>query len=195
MFGIEEKIYRRLQAVQRLGINEVLASNWGAVTLAKDLAMDIHGGFGLNITNTAAVEQAQEMGLMDAEVSFELTLAQIAALGGRLPLGMIVGGRLPLMLTRNNPADNAKKRSHEAYLQDRKGMRFPLQTYGSCTEMLNSVPLSMADRQHEIKGLDFTVLRFSVENSVETGEILTAFQQHTALKGSITRGLYYRGVE
>ena len=195
MFGIEDKLYRRLQEIKALGITEVLASNLGAVELARALDMDIHGGFGLNITNTAAIEQAQRWGLMDVEVSFELTLAQIAALGGKLPIGIIAGGRLPLMLTRNHPADNAKGTQREPFLQDRKGMRFPLQRYGSCTEVLNSVPLTLSDRQQEMAGIDFTVLRFSVENSVEMGEILTVFNRKLPLKPPITRGLYYRGVE
>lgn len=195
MFGMEPKIYRRLQEIQSLGINEVLASNVGAVAVAQALDMDIHGGFGLNITNTAAIEQAQRWGLMDVEVSFELTLSQIAALGGQLPIGIIAGGRLPLMLTRNDPADNAKGVHKEPLLQDRKGMRFPLQRYGSCTEVLNSVPLDLSDRRKELVGIDFTVLRFSVENSVEMGEIWRLFNNGTAQKGAITRGLYYRGVE
>ena len=195
MFGIEDKLYRRLQEIKALGITEVLASNLGAVELARALDMDIHGGFGLNITNTAAIEQAQRWGLMDVEVSFELTLAQIAALGGKLPIGIIAGGRLPLMLTRNHPADNAKGTQRDPFLQDRKGMRFPLQRYGSCTEVLNSVPLTLSDRQQEMAGIDFTVLRFSVENSVEMGEILTVFNRKLPLKPPITRGLYYRGVE
>lgn len=195
MFGLEERLCRRLQTIQQLGINEVLASNLGAVALAKTLDMDVHGGFGLNITNTAALEQAEQWGLLDAEVSFELTLSQIVALGGHLPIGVVAGGRLPLMLTRNDPADNAKGSRRTAFLQDRKGMHFPLQSCGSCTEVLNSVPLDMADRQKEMTGADFTVLRFSVENSVETEEIWRLFNSGIASKGSITRGLYYRGVE
>ena len=99
------------------------------------------------------------------------------------------------MLTRNHPADNAKGTQREPFLQDRKGMRFPLQRYGSCTEVLNSVPLTLSDRQQEMAGIDFTVLRFSVENSVEMGEILTVFNRKLPLKPPITRGLYYRGVE
>lgn len=195
MFGIENKIYSRLKEVQALGINEVLASNLGAVELAKSLDMDIHGGFGLNIMNTASIEWAEREGLLDVEVSFELTSGQISKLGGRLPIGIISSGRLPLMLTRNCPADNSSKRPSPMILRDRKGMEFPLQTYGACTEVLNSVPLDLSDRRKELVGVDFEVLRFSVENSVETGENLQLFNSEKCRKGLYTRGLYYRGVE
>lgn len=199
MFGIEKHIYERLQKIRSLGINEVLASNLGAVRLAQSLNMDIHGGFGLNITNTEAVHWAERQGFLDAEVSFELTLEQIAQLGGTLPLGIVSYGRLPLMLTRNCPAQNdgkgCKSCKTAPVLTDRKQIQFPLQCYGSCTEILNSVPVVLSDRQNEIHGIDFQVLRFSVENSVEIGENLQLFNQKICRKSGFTRGLYYRGVE
>lgn len=198
MFGEERKIYEKLRHIQFLGINEVLASNLGSVEIAKELDMDIHGGFGLNVTNTAAVEWAEKNGLLDIELSFELTLEQIERIGGKIPVGIISAGRLPLMLTRNCPAENSPDytgKSTEMVLHDRKGIEFPMQKYGGCTEILNSVPLVLSDRKNEIRGVDFEVLRFSVENSVEIGEIFVAFNSGICNKGSFTRGLYYRGVE
>lgn len=195
MFGMEKKIYDRLEHLRTLGINEVLASNLGAVELARELELDIHGGFGLNLTNTASIEWAESMGMLDAEISFELTLEQISRLGGTLPLGIVSGGRLPLMLTRNCPADNSPYGRKSMVLSDRKGMEFPLHEYGSCTEVLNSVPLELSDRKREISGVDFEVLRFSVENSVEKVENMRVFNLEKPRKTAFTRGLYYRGVE
>ena len=167
--------------------------------MAQELDMDIHGGFGLNITNTASVEAAEKLGLLDAEISFELTLEQISRLGGKLPLGIISYGRLPLMLTRNCPADNDGKNHRSCKnlpeLTDRKNVKFPMQHCGSCTEILNSVPVVLFDRKKELHGLDFEVMRFTVENSVETGENLQLFHQNKCRKDGYTRGLYYRGVE
>ena len=188
MFGMENQIFERLKYIQTLGINEVLASNIGAVEMAKNLDMDIHGGFGLNITNTASVEWAEQEGLLDIEVSIELTLEQIAKLGGKIPLGIVSYGLIPLMLTRNNPAPETN------FIRDRKGIDFPVQTYGACTEILNSVPVILSDRKNELKGIDFEVYRFSVENSVEIGENSALFHKNDLAKGNFTRGLYYRGV-
>ncbi len=188
MFGMENKIFERLKHIQTLGINEVLASNIGAVEMAKELDMDIHGGFGLNITNTASVEWAEREGLLDIEVSIELTLEQIAKLGGKIPLGIVSYGLMPLMLTRNNPAQKT------GYIRDRKGIDFPVHTYGACSEILNSVPVILSDRKNELKGIDFEVYRFSVENSVEIGENSALYGNLPLEKGKFTRGLYYRGV-
>ena len=199
MFGLEKYIYERLKKIKSLGINEVLASNLGAVKIAQTLDMDIHGGFGLNITNTSSVKWAEEQGFLDAEISFELTLEQISELGGVLPLGIISYGRLPLMLTRLCPAQNdgkgCKSCKTAPFLTDRKNLKFPMLCYGSCTEILNSVPVILSDRKKDIKGVDFEVLRFTVENLVETGENLRLFNQKLCRKSGFTRGLYYRGVE
>jgi len=105
-----------------------------------------------------------------------------------LPLGIVSYGLIPLMLTRNNPAPETN------FIRDRKGIDFPVQTYGACTEILNSVPVILSDRKNELKGIDFEVYRFSVENSVEIGENSALFRQNTLSKGNFTRGLYYRGV-
>lgn len=199
MFGMEKNIYERLKKIQLLGINEVLASNIGAVEMAKKLDMDIHGGFGLNIMNTASIEWAEKMGLMDIEVSFELTLEQISKLGGKLPIGIISQGRLPLMLARNCPAQNDGKGCKfcktAPVIKDRKNIEFPMQCYGSCTEILNSVNLVLADRKNEICGVDFEVLRFSVESTTEIEDSLKIFNQQLQINSKFTRGLYYRGIE
>ncbi len=200
MFGIENNIYSHLKRVRALGINEVLANNVGAVEMAKKLGMDIHGGFGLNLTNTESVKWAEAQGIIDAEVSFELTLEQISKLGGIMPLGIISMGRLPLMLTRNCPAKcsgrNCKScNSDTAHIRDRRGIDFPLYCYGACAEILNSVPLILSDRKNEIRGVEFEVLRFNVENSVEKEENLRLYRHNLTPKDGFTRGLYYRGVE
>ena len=200
MFGAEKEIYAQLERAKALGINEVLANNVGAVEMARKLDMDIHGGFGLNLTNTEALKWAVSQGLMDAEVSFELTLGQISRLGDILPLGIISYGRLPLMLTRNCPLQNdgrgCKGCEKARTIRDRKGIDFPVScASGTGTEILNSVPLSLADRGHEIRGIDFQVLRFSVENPVERGENFKRFTAKKSPDGTFTRGLYYRGVE
>ena len=198
IFSQEEEIIRRLKEIQRLGINEVLASNIGSVYLARQLDMDIHGGFGLNITNTRSLMQLRELGVMDAELSFELTLDQISAIGEAIPTGIITYGRLPLMLMRNCPgsADGTgfdfTKEKHS--LIDRKNIEFPLQTTGECTELLNSLPLTLSDRRKEITGVDFEVMRFSLETENEKKEALRLYNKALAPEGKYTRGLYYRGV-
>lgn len=107
------------------------------------------------------------------------------------------------MLCRNCPAANAPKGcqgcSRSPLLTDRKGASFPVRcTRGPgyrYSEVLNSVPLSLSDRQREIRGQDFVVFRFAVENLVETESVFQAFHRGENPLETYTRGLYYRGWE
>ena len=198
MFGMENEIKNRLESVKSIGITDVWAGNLGAAQLGKELGFAVHGGFSLNITNSAAMEWYREFGLADTELSFELTLPQAAAIGGEMRRGLLLYGRLPLMLTRNCPAANAggcKGCNHAPFLTDRRGIRFPVQCYGACSEVLNSVPLYMADRLNEVRNQDFCLLRFSTETPQESEKILEQYLSGAPDTGEHTRGLYYRGIE
>ncbi len=199
MFGREEKIKDKLLKLKAAGISHVLASNLGAVYLARELGLTIHGGFGLNITNTASLEWARKYGIADAELSFELTKEQINSLGGSLPRGIISYGYLPLMLTRCCPGYTAKSScrlcSKDNNLQDRMGKKFIFTCDGNCTEILNCVPLLIPDKIYEFCNLDFHVFRFTVENSVEKVENSPVFLSNNQNFTDFTRGIYYRGVK
>lgn len=57
-------------------MSHVWVGNLGALALAQETDMFIHGGFSLNIFNTASVEWCEDNGLSDVELSFELTAEQ-----------------------------------------------------------------------------------------------------------------------
>ncbi len=199
MFGKEEKTNNKLKILKDAGITHALASNLGAVYLAKELGFTVHGGFGLNITNTASLEWAKEYGIADTELSFELTKEQINALGGSLPRGIISYGYLPLMLTRCCPGYTAQKGCRDCKqdktLQDRMGKSFIFTCDGICTEILNCVPLLIPHKINDFCNLDFHVFRFTVENSVEKVENSPDFLSNNQNFKDFTRGLYYRGVK
>ena len=67
----EDRLKERLLTLREKGLNEVQVDNIGALVLAKSLGLTVHGGAGLNILNTAALDEYQKMGLCDATVSFE----------------------------------------------------------------------------------------------------------------------------
>ncbi len=199
LFRNEERIAKRLREVKKLGVNDVLCGNPAAVYMAKCEKMRVHGGFGLNLVNTFDLLWAQEYGIEDVELSFELTFERINRLGGTIPRGIITYGYLPLMLTVNCPAKSenisCKTCKNSSKMTDRKGEKFPLKCDGICTEILNCVPLYIADR--EISGLStsFNILRFSVENYVENVKSICEFTDNPMLKVKSTRGLYIRGVK
>lgn len=196
MFGIQRQVRERLEHAAALGVRHVWAGTLDSVAAARGLGLSIHGGFSLNIANRPALSFLSQLGLVDTELSPELTLRQAREITGEVRRGVLVYGRLPLMLCRNCPAANApggcqgctvRGGAREPMLTDRKGAVFPIRCTGSCSEVFNSVPLSLSDRQQELSGLDFGVFRFSVENSVEIVQIFQHFQTHTVLPFPYTR--------
>jgi putative protease len=199
MFGREAAIEKKLQLCKEAGLVHVRVNNLGALALTRRLGMISHGGFGLNLFNTPALEWAKTFGLADVELSFELTLEQMKKLGGTLPRGIFSYGRLPLMLTRNCPIKNGvgscANCDRKGEITDRKGISFPVRCNGGCSEVFNSVPLDWLDRQNELSDLDFQILHFTVENRVESVESFTRLKSKDKPPREHTRGLYVRGVE
>ena len=199
MFGRDEQIEKRLSELKEVGVKSALCHNIGAVYLAKKLGLAVHGGFGLNLVNTYDLLWAKEYGFEDVELSFELTFERINNLGGDIPRGIISYGYLPLMLCRNCPAKSegvdCRTCKNRSKMTDRKGMNFLLKCDGNCTEVLNSVPLYIADREIKNISTSFNIYRFTVENYVETVENIKEIKANLMLKDKFTRGLYKRGVE
>ncbi len=199
MFGREEQIERQLEKVKEIGVSDVMCHNVGVLYTAKKLGFTLHGGFGLNLVNTYDLLWAEEYGLKDVELSYELTFERINSLGGSIERGIISYGYLPLMLCRNCPNKSegidCKTCKNQSKMQDRKGMKFFLKCDGNCVEVLNCVPLFIAREEISKVFLNFNILRFTVENYVENVENLMDFKGFSMLKDKFTRGLYKRGVE
>lgn len=199
MFSCESSIKQKLNEIKSFGINEVWAGNIGAVYMALNLGFGVHGGFSLNVTNTFSLSALEKCGLLDVELSFECAFDKVRRMGSTIKRGLIGYGYLPMMLTRNCPyrsvSDGCNTCRGDRYLIDRKGIKFPFVCDGNSTEVLNSVPLNIMDKQREIKGVDFMVLRFTVENLVESVEKIYTFNSLIKPKRGFTRGLYYKAVD
>ncbi|MEE0952429.1 MAG: U32 family peptidase [Ruminococcus sp.] len=198
MFGREEQIERQLRRAGEAGVTHALCQNIGAVYVAKQLGFVLHGGFGLNLCNTYDLLWAEETGLADTELSLELTFERIDRLGGSIGRGIVSYGYLPLMLCRNCPAKSVgldcKTCKNNSKMTDRKGKRFLLRCDGNSTEVLNCVPLYIAEKEISKLSTSFRVLRFTVENYVENVENAWEINDFSMLKDNFTRGLYKRGV-
>ncbi|MBR1731225.1 MAG: U32 family peptidase, partial [Ruminococcus sp.] len=198
LFSREEKIIKTLKEFKKLGINDVLCNNLAAVYIAKAEGMNIHGGFGLNFTNTYDLLWAESYRFSDTELSFEVKSEQIARLGGDIPRGIVSFGYLPVMLTRNCPNKSAdiscKDCGGQSKIKDRLGKTFVFYCDGNATEILNTVPLDAVELAESSDGLDFQVFRFSVENYVEKVESFPDFIGVRQKLNEKTRGLYLRGV-
>ena len=102
------------------------------------------------------------------------------------------------MLTRNCPVKNRKNCSEcgrAETLIDRKGESFPVMCRNGYSELYNSKVIWLADRQNELRGLDFQLLYFTNETPEEVDSVLKAYKNGLAPTTDFTRGMYYRGVE
>lgn len=199
MFDREKQVCKNLEKAKNNGITHALVNNLGAIPLCREFGMNIHGNFRLNVMNTQSIDFFKNLGLADVTASFELTLQQINSLGGELPTGTIIYGKLPLMLTRNCPGVNSKTKTCAkcgglGYITDRKDVSFPYKCSNGCTQIFNSVPLYMGDRLEEIHSSDFNIMLFTTENTEEKLYALNCIINGTKIEGGHTRGLYYKGV-
>ena len=191
LFGKEEQLEKRLVQLKKAGVKNALCGNLGSYRLAKRLGFTVFGDFGLNAFNSSSANQ-----IHSPILSFELTIDEANRINAE-DTGIIAYGRLPLMLTRNCPVQNnigCEKCRKNGSLTDRKGMVFPVvcSPY-PCVEILNSVPLYMADRMHEIK-TDFIHFYFTNESKEEIEKIAALYKNRSKADFDYTRGLYYRGV-
>ncbi|MBR6739919.1 MAG: U32 family peptidase [Clostridia bacterium] len=193
----EGRIKELLSKASQYGVKWAVCGNIAAVELAKGAGLRPVGDFSMNIFNSAAVRTAHELGLEALTASVELRASEMSALGSDIPLGAVVYGRLPLMLTRNCPIKNGlgcaacgKKR----YLTDRKGVSFPVRCREGYSEVFNSCPIRMEDKLQSL-GADYGVLYFTLESSEECRAVIDGYINGVAPTGEFTRGLYFRGVE
>lgn len=193
----EEKLVEQLKKIKSEGFGRILCTNLAHVKIGREMGFRLHGGFGLNIANPFAAETAARLGLEDIAASYEGKLNQISRICGTIPVGVIVYGRLPVMLTRNCPVkqavDSCKKCTGQ--LIDRTGRIFPVKCDGAASEIFNSDPLMMTDRIGEISA-DFTELDFTDETAEDVKRIIDCCRDgRKVMDGGFTRGLYYRGIE
>ncbi len=187
-----------LNDIVELGISHVLCTNLAHVQMCSELNLTAHTGFGLNITNSLALDELRKLGVSDAVVSVELKAAQIRSLSASLPIGVMAYGRLPLMLCCNCPIKaQLGCKSCTGTLSDRTSRDFDVKCSKShgYVEILNSDTLSISDKQSDFESVDFFEMSFYNENADRVKEIVRSFENGKRLdEKNITRGLYYRGL-
>ena len=191
LFGKEKELIERLEKLKKIGVKNALCGNIGSYALAEKMGFKVYGDFGLNIFNSISAKE-----INSPILSFELALDEANRINAK-DTGIIAYGRLPLMLTRNCPVKNnigCGRCGKKGALTDRKGARFPV----VCSpypyvEILNSVPLYMADRLDEIK-TDFVHFYFTDESKSQIKKIISLYENRKKADFDYTRGLYYRGV-
>lgn len=199
VFGDDEKyLSERLAECKHLGIEHLSTGNLGGVYLGRKMGFVLHGEFGLNIANAGCLAEYERLGLSDCLLSFELSLARARAIGGTLPRGLLIYGKLPLMVTRNCPIRLSGCKDCKGFgtLTDRKKEVFEVRCTGRrYSEIFNSKPVYLADKMDEVSGIDYGLLSFTSEGAKQVDRILLRYTQTHEPMENITRGLYYRNVK
>jgi len=184
-----------LQTLKAQGLTAVQTENAYGLHLGRELGLRVHGGFGLNILNSAALSEYESLGLQDATISFELAVQKIRRLGGGLPRGILAYGHLPLMRLRACPAKaGCKTCNGRPTLRDRMDVEFPLLCHDKqYTTMLNSVPLYIGDKDY--RGVDFVTLYFTKESAAECAARTALFRRGAEPNFQRTNGLYFRTLQ
>ena len=196
------RILSQLTAIRDAGIKDALVGNLGLLGPVRELGLRIHGDFGLNIYNSAAMNLLQKMELASAALSFEMTLPQIRDVSKAVPAELLAYGRLPLMITEHTLMKNKNTALSNAQpkLVDKTGSEFPIiQDCGTHRSvLLNGRKLNWLDRQADLNKLGLWALRlyFTTENAREVDRVLSEYLSPQPFDpGACTRGLYLRGVE
>ncbi len=198
LFGREKQVREKLRACREAGVYEAAFASLDGLALAKECALAPIAFFGSNVFNTLSLRELEQRGVKAALVSPELPLSAVRELGGELPRGVFVYGRLPLMLMRNCPQQNGKtcrECRRTGSLTDRKGVTFPIDCRSGFAELLNDRPVWLSDKQNEVQNADFRLLYFTTETAAECEDVLRAYRTGAPPTGAFTRGLAFRGVE
>jgi putative protease len=193
-----------MQTLRSWGVRQVLVGNLGHLLPARECNMEIHGDFGLNLYNSAAVNAVRDLELISATLSFEMTLPQIRDVSKAVPCEILAYGRMPLMVTENclfrNRTGSCSCHQGPIRLTDKTGADFPVIRDGNTCRsvLLNGKKLYWLDRQNDLEKLGIWAFRlyFTTENPIEVDQIVNACRSRAPFNpGACTRGLYLRGLE
>ena len=193
----ESLIENRLKIYKEKGFETALCGNIAAVTIAKQNGFEVLADTGLNVLNSFSLKTLSELNVKSAVLSAEILLEDVKELDNELPKGIISYGNIPLMLFKNCPVKNGitcKECKQNGSITDRKGTVFPVRCRMGYSELLNSVPICLSDKQDLLSWLDFQILYFTKETKEQTEKIIADYIYKNPPENKYTRGLYFRGV-
>ena len=187
----EERLIEQLRKLREEGYERLFCHTPDTVGIGRELGYWLHGSFTLNVFNSYSAQYLRGLGLEDCLFSIEAELEQFAEARTELPLGAVIAGRLPLMLTRNCPIRNEVGcKNCTGHLTDRTGRILPVACSSDYVEILNSDILFMADRIKEFSNISFGCVLLHDETPEQAVALISGVKPET----TVTRGLYYRGV-
>jgi len=197
LFGREETVKKQLERAVADGAAFALCNTVGAIPLAKAAGLAPIAGAFLHIMNSESLSAIAEDDAKAAVLSFELTFPQMRFAEEKGCVGLFAYGRQPLMLLRACPVSAAVGClfcGGSSTLTDRRGTEFPVRCAGECSELLNAVPLYLADMLPALPKHEFLYLHFTDEAPARVSRVLDQYRNGGKPPVDFTRGLYKRGV-
>lgn len=195
----ETDIIHMLKSAKNNGFTRIFCNHLGSAALGEKIGMQLHGGLGLHYSNSWCSSDFPFANCEDAVVSPEMknNITGNSAFG-RMRLGTFAYGKLPFMLTRNCPIQaqiGCAKCEH--VLHDRMGKNL----FVDCTryedkpdysEIFNSIPIWLADKQNLLRNASFILLQMSDEEPEEVRDIVKSFLSNGQLyrPNEYCRGLH-----
>ncbi|MBO4692790.1 MAG: U32 family peptidase [Clostridia bacterium] len=193
----ENAVLNRLKDIKSDGVNTAYCDNLSAVVLARQEGLKVIASNGLNCANCESAAVLKELGADMVTISAEINMESAKKIASMGDTGIFAYGRLPLMLTRNCPIKNTKTCKEckgENNLTDRLGLNFPVRCRNGYSEILNSAPVFIADKQDDLKAFDFLILSFTLEPKEDVKSVINSYLTGASGKGEFTRGLYYKNL-
>ena len=197
VFGNSENYIEKLRILKENGLSLAWVCTLDGVGIAEKSGLGFCSGFGMNIYNSISLNKISALGAKDCLISCEAQLSDILRLGGDIPRGITVYGRIPLMMTRNCPVRNkltCSECGQKSFLVDRMGIRFPVICKNGASFILNSRPLWIADKKSEMINLDYGLIYFTNETADECRKTISEVVNGNNPPAEFTRGMYFKGV-
>ena len=197
MFGREETVRRSLHKAVADGASFALCNTVGALSLCREAGLTPVAGAFLHVTNRDSLSAVADDGFAAATVSFELSFPQMRFSERAGCVGLFAYGRQPLMLMRACPvsaAEGCLSCGGCGSVVDRRDTTFPVRCAGECSELLNAVPLYLADILPQLPAHEFLYLHFTDEAPARVKRVLDQYRTGGKPPAAFTRGLYKRGV-
>lgn len=186
-----EKLREKLTILENKGFIFAAADNLNSLGLLKGFGFKIIGTGGLNILNSESVKTLEELGIDELILSVENSFSTVNKMKSNIPLGVILYGYTPLMLTRTCPVtmkrDCKNCKVKGGALRDRLGEVFPQRCSEEYSEILNSRPLWLIDKADRFSGAETAL--YDLRNS-DLSEILKNILLSSPPTGKFTLGLY-----
>jgi putative protease len=190
-----------LETMRLLGIDQVLVGSLGLIPAVRAFGMTMRGDFGLNLTNSWALERMSQAGFASLTASFQLSSQSIRTLSKPVDMEMLIYGRVPVMVTEHCLIHNSTGRCSCATptaMSDPFGSVYPVvKEFGCRNTVYDGKKIFLADRPEAYEGLGLWAARllFTTESAKECVDVARRYQGENRYKPNNTsRGSYPKGV-